>query len=121
MKNRTLKLVRVPAVLLILGFAFLSGCGSDGGTKAKDQNTNGNSAPTYTQDVRPILENGCTCHQSGGVKFADVPLDTYAHVFAKKDRVKTRAGVEGTMPPTGSLPEAERQTIIAWVDGGAPE
>ncbi len=52
--------------------------------------------------------------------FATAPLDTYEHVIARKEKVKQRAGVEGSMPPTGPLPQSQRQTIIAWVDGGAP-
>ncbi len=104
----------------VLAVLFLAGCG--GSTKPKD--TSGDppgDTPTYTADVGPIIEVGCTCHQPGGIKYASVPLDTYARVFARRALIKQRAGVEGSMPPTGALPQAKRETIIAWVDGGAPE
>jgi hypothetical protein len=105
----------------MLTILLLAGCGG-GNTKPSDPGNNPpGGVPTYTADVAPIIEAGCTCHQPGGIKYSTVPLDTYARVFARRDRVKQRAGVEGSMPPTGALPQSKRQTIIAWVDGGAPE
>lgn len=116
MKDRRLSLP-----IALLAAILIGGCGEDGGSKPDDDNGDPPDTPTYTVNVRPIIVEGCTCHQPGGIMHSTVPLDTYANVFARKERVKARAGVEGTMPPTGPLPQGSRQTIIAWVEGGAPE
>ncbi len=107
----------------VLAATLLCGCGEDGGQRPDI--TGGDDEPpenpTYTADVRPIIAANCGCHQPGGIMHATAPLDSYANVFARRQLVKTRAGVAGTMPPTGPLPPVQRQTIIAWVDRGAPE
>ena len=106
---------------LFLASALIAGCGGDSGDKPPTDPGPGDEIPTYTTDIKPIITPGCSCHQEGGIKYSTVPLDTYARVYAKRDRVKQRTGVEGSMPPAGALPSDQRQTIIAWVDGGAPE
>ncbi len=91
------------------------------------------SVPTFSRDVAPILQNSCQqCHQEGGM--APMSLVSYTEVRpwapVMKDRVVNRI-----MPPwhldttvgiqhygnDPSLTEAEIATIVAWVDGGAPE
>ena len=89
-------------------------------------------APTFTKDVAPILfENCVTCHRSGNI--APMSLTSYieSRPWARsiKDLVVSR-----TMPPWPADPDnslkfrnerhldqAEIDTIVAWVDGGAPK
>jgi hypothetical protein len=87
---------------------------------------------TFTKDVAPILQENCqTCHRDGSI--APMPLTTYEEVrsFAPliRERVASRA-----MPPWPldhsvgiqefkndvALNEEEIQTILRWVDSGAP-
>jgi hypothetical protein len=87
---------------------------------------------TFTKDVAPILQKSCqTCHRPGSI--GPMPLLTYedARPWARsiKDRVSRRQ-----MPPwhvdrtvgirrfkeDPSLSDAELQTIVNWVDAGAP-
>src|SRR5213592_3604416 len=86
---------------------------------------------TFTKDVAPILYKSCVeCHRP--TMFAPMSLLTYddARPYARsiKQRVVSRA-----MPPWGADPahgtfkndprlsEKEIETIVAWVDGGAPK
>ncbi|HZS08049.1 MAG TPA: thiol-disulfide isomerase [Blastocatellia bacterium] len=86
---------------------------------------------TFTKDVAKILHANCaTCHRPG--EMAPMPLLTYKEVrpWAKsiREAVTTRA-----MPPWFADPhygefandrrltQAEIDTIVAWVDGGAKE
>ena len=88
---------------------------------------------TFTKDVAPIVEKSCqNCHRPGSI--GPFSLMTYedARPWARsiKDRVSRRQ-----MPPwhvdktvgihkfkdDPSLTDAEIQTIVAWVDGGAPK
>jgi hypothetical protein len=90
------------------------------------------ATPTFTKDVAPILQAKCqSCHRAGTV--APMPLLTYqdARPWARsiRDRVSRRE-----MPPwhldttvgirkfknDTSLSDAQVDTIVAWVDGGAP-
>ena len=90
------------------------------------------NVPTFSRDVAPIMFSNCaTCHRAGEV--APMTLTSYedARPWAKviKNKVVARE-----MPPWGadpahslkmrndrSLTQAQIDTIVAWVDGGAPK
>ena len=88
---------------------------------------------TFTRDVAPILQKSCqSCHRPGSI--GPMPLLTYedARPWARsiKDRVSRRQ-----MPPwhvdravgihrfkdDPSLSDEQVQTIVGWVDAGAPK
>jgi hypothetical protein len=118
---RTVRLRLSVSVVLLSALVLLSaGCGEDDGDRLTSDGPP-TGTPTYTEDIEPLLQASCSCHQPGGSKYADVPLDTYDKVFDRRERIKQRAGVEGTMPPAGALDAEARQLIITWVDEGAPE
>ncbi len=90
------------------------------------------AAPTFTKDVAPIFQAKCeACHRPGSI--APMSLVTYqeARPWARsiKDRVAARQ-----MPPwhvdrtvgiqafknDRSLTDAEIDTVVRWVDAGAP-
>jgi len=89
------------------------------------------SGVTFTRDVAPILYKRCVeCHRAGEV--AGIAFTSYKEVrpWAKaiKERVLTRS-----MPPwladphygqfrnDRRLPQSDIDTIVAWVNAGAPE
>jgi hypothetical protein len=87
--------------------------------------------PTFTKDVAPVLYKHCAgCHRSG--EMAPMSLLTYEEVrpWAKSIREKV---VTGQMPPWHAvaphgtfandrrMSEQEKDTLIRWVDGGAPK
>lgn len=89
------------------------------------------AAPTYNKDVAPILYGKCaSCHRPGEV--AGMSLMTYkdARPWARAIRSKV---AKREMPPWSadprfgkfrndlSLSQAQIDTIVAWVDAGAPE
>jgi mono/diheme cytochrome c family protein len=90
------------------------------------------TVPTFAKDVAPIVFTNCaSCHRSGEV--APMTLTSYEDVrpWAKVIREKVRSR---EMPPWGadpahslkmrndrSLTQAQIDTIVAWVDGGAPK
>jgi hypothetical protein len=90
-------------------------------------------AVTFTRDIAPILQNRCqVCHQPGTA--APMSLRTFSEVrpWARAIRQKV---VAREMPPWHidrnvgvqhfsndiSLSDRELQTIVRWVDAGAPE
>jgi hypothetical protein len=89
------------------------------------------ATPTFSKDVAPVLFKNCSgCHRPGEI--GPMPLLNYtqARPWAKSIRAAVAAG---TMPPWHAtedrgtfsndrrLTSQERETIIAWVDGGAPQ
>src|SRR4030095_12380855 len=90
------------------------------------------SVPTFAKDVAPIMFDKCTsCHRTGEV--APMTFLSYEDVrpWAKVIRSKV---VAREMPPWGadpdhslkmrndrSLSKQQIDTIVAWVDGGAPK
>ena len=88
--------------------------------------------PTFAKDVAPIVFNKCaTCHRPGEV--APMSLLSYEDVRPWAKAIKTKVS-NREMPPWGadpkeslpmrndnSLTQAQIDTIVAWVDAGAPK
>jgi hypothetical protein len=88
-------------------------------------------APTFTRDVAPIFYKNCTvCHRPGEI--APMSLLTYREARPWVRSIGTHVA-RGTMPPWHAdaahgafsndrrLSAAERDTVLAWVNAGAPE
>ncbi|HSZ17542.1 MAG TPA: cytochrome c [Terracidiphilus sp.] len=114
-----------PFVRSIVAGAFLAALSSLPGAAA------GKPAPTFSQDVAPILSRNCAkCHQAGGLA-AQIPLTTYEaaknRAASIKQMVSTRAMPPWPADPARSLKfrndarlsEKDIHTVVAWVDGGA--
>jgi mono/diheme cytochrome c family protein len=89
------------------------------------------SKVTFTKDVAPILYRSCAeCHRPGEI--GPMSLLTYQEVRPWAKAIKERV-VERSMPPWSadpkygkwandpSLSQQEIDTIIAWVEAGAPK
>jgi hypothetical protein len=88
-------------------------------------------APTFAKDIAPVLQARCQgCHRPG--EAAPMPLLEYRDVRPWAKAIK-EAVVLKRMPPwfadpsighfrnDRSLSQDEINTLVAWVDGGAPE
>jgi len=91
----------------------------------------GAQTPTFAKDVAPIFYSKCVeCHRP--TMFAPMSLTSYEDARPWLRSIKRRI-TERTMPPWGSemphgvfrndprLTDQEIQTIVEWIDGGAPE
>ena len=77
-------------------------------------------APSYTNDVVPILTLHCTksCHAEGGTA-ADKLLTDYDDVFKLRGSILDQV-YSCRMPPSRTaLSEAERDALLAWLVCGA--
>jgi hypothetical protein len=77
----------------------------------------GATGPLFTA-VKNLMASKCqSCHnnsvQNGGMNW-----EVECNIISKADRVKTRAVTEGSMPPTGALPQADKNIISAWITAG---
>ena len=113
---------------LVAGVAVLGLTAGVGGAAAAGAEA---ETPTFTEDVAPILYQNCvTCHRAGEV--APMSLITYQETRPWGRSIKNKV-LAGEMPPWHADPsvgrflndrrltDADRDTIVAWVDGGAPE
>lgn len=83
---------------------------------------------SYSQDIRPIIENNCLgCHR-GANPVGGFVLETYDDVLAKVNDGRLYGAVSwqtGFVPmPLGAsepLPECDLGKIKAWIDAGAPD
>ena len=117
--------------LLIVGVAVAATL-SAGLAAAQAPAKAASAAVTFTKDVAPILQRSCqSCHRPG--QMAPMSLLTYQDVRPWVRSIKQRV-VSREMPPWGidphiglqsfkndpSLRQDEVDTIVKWVDSGAP-
>ena len=89
------------------------------------------SAPTFSKDVAPILYKNCTnCHRPGEI--APMSFLTYADTRPWVRSIATRVS-NGSMPPWHADPAhgeflndrrlsaSDKDVILQWISGGAPE
>jgi len=97
------------------------GGGGTGGGGGGTVNCTG-VASAFAANVNPIIQTKCatdaTCHGAGSAN-GPGPLQTYNQIFNARVAIKTAVG-NGTMPKTGTITAAEKNSIICWVDSGAP-
>ena len=114
------------AIALCVGVVLLLGGGAEIASAEGPE-----AVPTFSEAVAPILYENCvTCHRSGEI--APMSLITYAEVRPWSRSIKNQV-MTGAMPPWHADPaigrfandrrltEAEKETLVRWVDGGAPE
>ena len=117
-------ILTVLAAFLILVACSKSGGGGGGGTGGGGGGGASCSgvAAAFAANVNPVIQNTCatdaTCHGSGSPN-GPGPLLNYAQIFAARAQIKASVAA-GTMPKVGSLSTAQKNTIICWVDAGAP-
>ena len=76
-----------------------------------------NGAPTYQKDIKPIFKARCSqCHNY----MVGKNWQKYDDAYAERDKIKLKVGNK-EMPMGQDMPEAERNLIIDWVNGGAPQ
>jgi len=76
----------------------------------------------FSANVFPIIQSKCAtspdCHASGSTNAAG-PLTSYSLIHNLAPVIRGQV-VSGIMPKTGSLTSTELQTIVCWIDAGAP-
>jgi hypothetical protein len=110
-------------VASIVGAGLLAGCG----------NEYESDAPTYYQDVAPILAQNClSCHSPGGI--APLPLGSYAEAQVAATRIAAETAARrmppfhvdnsgdcGTFRDARWLDDDAIATLGSWSAAGAPE
>ena len=93
--------------------------GGGGGTTTVDCNTVGNKA--FAADVSPIISSSCaiaSCHAAGSGNGPGA-LTNHTLIFAARASIRSAVS-NGTMPKNSSLSTSQKNSIICWIDSGAP-
>jgi uncharacterized membrane protein len=111
------------ALSLALLVGFLASCGNFREEKPQHFSLlEVGKAPGFVRLDEQVFSKRCTsCHSTAGGNLGGFNMDTYANVFAKRDRVLFRAVTAKTMPLGGPIPDSEQALIQAWYDAGSPE
>jgi predicted small secreted protein len=79
-------------------------------------------SPKFAADVQPIVTSLCAtssnCHASGSTNSGGV-FSNYAEVNAKKSNIRSQI-LSGAMPKSGTISQAQINSVICWIDSGAP-
>jgi len=99
------------------------GGGGNGGGGGGGGSVNCTGVPTsFASNVNPVIQSTCatdaSCHGPGSAN-GPGPLLAYNQIFDARVNIKS-AIANGTMPKTGSLSTAQKNSIICWIDSGAP-
>lgn len=95
------------------------GGGGGGGTTTVDCNTITNKA--FAADISPIISSSCaiaSCHAAGSGN-GPGPLTNFTQIFAARTSIRSAVS-NGTMPKNSSLVTSQKNSIICWIDSGAP-
>ena len=118
-------------LVILVSFLLIASCSKSSGDGGGGVSTGGGSSTTinctgvasaFAADVKQIIQSTCatdaTCHGAGSAN-GPGPLLTYAQISAAASLIKP-AVASGTMPKTGTLTTAQKNSIICWINGGAP-
>jgi hypothetical protein len=103
--------------IIIIGF---NSCDKGGGPVEPIDNCVG-VAQSWAANVNPIIQTYCnqaTCHDVASSN-GPGPLTNYAQVFSARALIKDQVA-NGLMPQNTTLTNAQKLTIICWVNSGAP-
>ena len=112
---------------IMIVFSVIASCsksgtstGGSGGGGGSTVNCSGVAA-SFSANVNPIIQASCAtnagCHGSGSTN-GPGPLLTYTQISGASVTIKSAVS-SGTMPKTGTLTTAEKNTIICWINAGS--
>jgi hypothetical protein len=120
----TMKLKTVFAILFIVLYTSCSkssspgGGGGGGGGGAVDCSV---VAKSFSTNVQPITSSRCAipgCHAAGSTN-GPGELTTYQQIFNARAQIRPAVS-SGLMPQGSTLTQAQINTIVCWIDSGAP-
>ncbi len=112
----------VAATIIVLSVFITISCSKDkdgGGSTTVDCSTISNKA--FAADVNPIIQASCNiagCHAAGSFNGPGA-LTNYAQISAAATAIRSAVS-SGRMPQGSSLSTAQKNSVLCWIDSGAP-
>ncbi len=79
--------------------------------------SNGTAGPLFTA-VKNLVASRCQSCHNNSIANGGMNWQVECNIITNKARIKVRAIDEGTMPPTGSLSQSEKDIITNWLNAG---
>lgn len=114
---KTRNVFTTSALLLMLALLYTA-CKKSSSTVV-DCSTVSNKA--FAANVNPIIQNSCNlsgCHAAGSTNGPGA-LTNYTEVFNAQSSVRSAVS-SGRMPKNASLSSSQKNSIVCWIDNGAP-
>ena len=116
-------MTKVLSILLILTLTVFiaASCSKDndnGGGSSLDCST---VAKSFATDVNPVIQATCNvsgCHATGSSN-GPGPITNYTQVFNARTAIRSSVA-SGRMPQGSSLSTSQKNSILCWIDSGAP-
>ena len=108
-------------ILIIISSCFVFVACSKGDNGGDDTNACGGVSKNFATDVNPLIQTFCNqaaCHNAGSIN-GPGPLTNYTEVFNARAAIRGQVAA-GLMPQNTTLTQAQKNTIICWIDNGAP-
>ena len=107
---------------ICIAFVYISiSCSKSGGGGVSSVDCNTVTNKAFAADVNPIIQSSCAitgCHEAGSVNGVG-PLTNYNQIFTNRNAIQSAVST-GTMPKTGSLSASQKNSILCWIQSGAP-
>ena len=117
-------------LVILASFLLIASCSKSSGDGGGSSSTGGGGGTTidctgvasaFAANVNPIIQSTCatdaTCHGAGSAN-GPGPLQTYTQISGAAVLIKP-AVASGTMPKVGTLTNAQKNSIICWINSGA--
>ena len=118
-------------LVILASFLLIASCSKGGSDSGGGDSTGGGGGSTvnctgvasaFAANVNPIIQSTCatdaTCHGAGSAN-GPGPLLTYTQISGASVTIKTAVS-SGTMPKTGTLTTAQKNSMICWINSGSP-
>jgi hypothetical protein len=108
--------MKIVIKISLLVFLFLMAVSSCKKKKAEDSKTSytpscNSSTPSFSATAKPLFLSACVnCHSEYG---------TYTQISASASSIRSNI-VSGAMPKGSTLSEAQKNSIVCWIDAGKP-
>ncbi|HMU47641.1 MAG TPA: hypothetical protein PKC72_14825 [Chitinophagaceae bacterium] len=112
-------LLLISSAFIIVTALFLSCSKDDNGGNNTVVCTN--TTKSFSTDVNPIIQTFCNqsnCHNPGSTNGPGA-LTNYSQVFNARNAIRGQVAA-GLMPQNTTLTTEQKNSIICWIDSGAP-
>ena len=113
--------INIVLLTIIISVFTVISCSKDGGGGGGGTDCSTVSNKAFAADVNPIIQSRCNvpgCHSAGSTN-GPGPLTNYTQVAAAASSVRSAIS-SGRMPQGGALTAAQKNSILCWIDSGAP-
>ncbi|MBK8367266.1 MAG: hypothetical protein IPL10_07560 [Bacteroidetes bacterium] len=99
--------------VMVLFFAMFMSCKKKNKEETKVSYTPSctSTTPSFSATVKPLIQSTCvSCHSE---------YSTYTQISASSSSIRSNI-VSGAMPKGTTLSEAQKNSIVCWIDAGKP-